>query len=94
MGEAWRRTRVSEHLDEEDHLEDDLVSLHLGQEDKLCNFDNGDYVELDESDIESDDLEYESDLKTNLDKDETITQSVEKTYMLDRGGLGTENVCW
>ena len=70
---------MSEHLDEEDHLEDDLVSLHLGQEDKLCNFDNGDYVELDESDIESDDLEYKSDLKTNLNKDDTTTQSVEKT---------------
>ena len=72
---------VSLHSDAEDqleddlvvslHLEDDLVSMHLRQEDKLGNLED-----FEESDVESDDLEFESDLKTKLEEVEKTSINV------------------
>ena len=92
MCEALRRTLpvVSLHPDEEDqlgddlvslqleddlvvslHLEEDLVSMHLGQDDKLGNLED-----FEESDVESDDLEFESDSKTKLEEVEKTSINV------------------
>ena len=83
MCEAQRRTLpvVSLHSDAEDqleddlvaslHLEEDLVSMHLGKDDKLGNLED-----FEESDIESDDLEFESDLKTKLEEVEKTSINV------------------
>ena len=77
MCEALRRTLpvVSLLSDEDDQLEDDLVSLHLRQDDELDILDTEDF---EESDVESDDLE--RNLKAELE--ETGAKVVEKTSII------------